>query len=457
MSVTSYDVRIYKTEAYEGRRVTSYRVRWKVGGRHFKETFRTSSQAKNFKSGLRSAASKGEAFFVDSGRPVSMVREADKISWFQFAVELTDVRWNGSAATSRRTDSEALTAITMQMFSTTSRMPDEKLLRRVLKLWAFNTRNRAERPMSDYERRALTWAERHTRDVSTLSDAAIVRKVLNGLAVKLDGKPRAASVVTRWRKTLSVAIGYAVERRLLARNPLKEIKWTAPQKTVRSIDRRVVANPIQARSIFNELLTFENGRRLLAFFGCIYYAAMRPEEAAAIGTRHLAIPAQGWGDIHLDGARPYAGKEWTDTGEARDERQLKHRQIGETRTVPCPPELTALLHAHLERYGTAPDGRLFVGVRRAEYLPTRTVTLAWQRARAAALSPTAAASPLARTPYDLRHAAVSTWLAAGVPVTKVAEWAGHSVEVLLKIYAKCLDGEEARTRAKVTAALAGTI
>ncbi len=116
-----------------------------------------------------------------------------------------------------------------------------------------------------------------------------------------------------------------------------------------------------------------------------------------------------------------------------------------------------MLHEHLGRYGAAPDGRLFVGARRPDYLPTRTVTLTWQRARAVALTPEAAASPLARTPYDLRHAAVSTWLAAGVPVTKVAEWAGHSVEVLLKIYAKCLDGEEARTRAKVTAALAGAV
>ncbi|HSU34665.1 MAG TPA: hypothetical protein VLJ88_03300 [Propionibacteriaceae bacterium] len=47
---------------------------------------------------------------------------------------------------------------------------------------------------------------------------------------------------------------------------------------------------------------------------------------------------------------------------------------------------------------------------------------------------------MADTPYDLRHAAVSTWLNGGVPPTQVAEWAGHSVEVLLKIYAKCLDG-----------------
>jgi integrase len=44
------------------------------------------------------------------------------------------------------------------------------------------------------------------------------------------------------------------------------------------------------------------------------------------------------------------------------------------------------------------------------------------------------------TPYDLRHAAVSTWLAAGVPAAEVAERAGHTVDVLLKVYAKCLDG-----------------
>ncbi len=48
---------------------------------------------------------------------------------------------------------------------------------------------------------------------------------------------------------------------------------------------------------------------------------------------------------------------------------------------------------------------------------------------------------------------MSTWLNAGVPPTKVAEWAGHSVEVLLTIYAKCLDGEGARVRSRVADAL----
>jgi hypothetical protein len=48
---------------------------------------------------------------------------------------------------------------------------------------------------------------------------------------------------------------------------------------------------------------------------------------------------------------------------------------------------------------------------------------------------------------------VSTWLNGGVPATTVAEWAGHSVEILLRIYAKCLDGSDALIRQRVQAVL----
>jgi protein gp37 len=50
----------------------------------------------------------------------------------------------------------------------------------------------------------------------------------------------------------------------------------------------------------------------------------------------------------------------------------------------------------------------------------------------------------AATPYDLRHAGVTGWLNAGVPVPEVAEWAGHSPEVLWRIYAKCVDSSIAK-------------
>jgi len=61
---------------------------------------------------------------------------------------------------------------------------------------------------------------------------------------------------------------------------------------------------------------------------------------------------------------------------------------------------------------------------------------------------------LARRPYDLRHAAVSLWLNAGVPATQVAEWAGHSVNVLLRVYAKCIYGQDEAVRQRVQVALA---
>lgn len=77
----------------------------------------------------------------------------------------------------------------------------------------------------------------------------------------------------------------------------------------------------------------------------------------------------------------------------------------------------------------------------------------WRLVRAEAFTPDVYASPLAGTPYDLRHAAVSTWLNGGVTATTVAKWAGHSVEILLKIYAKCLDGGQQQMFAQIQKAL----
>jgi hypothetical protein len=36
---TTFDARVYLTEVYRGSEVTTYKVRWKVGGRLWKEGF----------------------------------------------------------------------------------------------------------------------------------------------------------------------------------------------------------------------------------------------------------------------------------------------------------------------------------------------------------------------------------------------------------------------------------
>jgi hypothetical protein len=74
---TTYDVRVYKTEAYRGARVSSYRVRWKTAGQGWRRTFRNKAQADVFRGELLAAARKGEAFSQETGEPVSW-RRADR-------------------------------------------------------------------------------------------------------------------------------------------------------------------------------------------------------------------------------------------------------------------------------------------------------------------------------------------------------------------------------------------
>lgn len=236
------------------------------------------------------------------------------------------------------------------------------------------------------------------------------------------------------------------------------------------VDRRSVVNSRQARALLDAVHVQQpSGARLVAFFGVMYYAGLRPEEAINLAADNVILPRQirdehnqqrqdpppgdaDWGELHIRSATPDAGGEWTDDGSARDKRQLKHRAEGDSRIVPTHPELTKILREHLAQFGTNPDGRLFGGVRGGE-LPTITYRRAWIKARQVALTAAEQASPLARRPYDLRHACLSTWLNGGVYPTQVAEWAGHSVDVLLRIYAKCIAGQDELAKRRISEAL----
>ncbi|NDL60838.1 tyrosine-type recombinase/integrase [Phytoactinopolyspora sp. XMNu-373] len=448
--LTSYNARVWKTTVRKGTRVTTYYVRWGVDGRAFNRSFRKRAQADSFRSELVSAARKGEAFNVNSGLPESMQQADKEISWYEFACDYVDAKWPKSAATTRRTIAEAMTAVTCSMFTTDRGQPDGVQLRSALKRYAFNTSRRASPEIPEHTMHALRWASRHTRPAADLKDPQVLRRILDDLATRLDDTARAPSVVSRWRRILHNAVEYAIECKILTTNPIPALKWK-PARTVQAVDSRRVANPTQVRALLKAVSM--RAPHLVAFYACLYFAALRPEEAAGLSKQNLTLPAEGWGEIHLERARPHAGSEWTNSGDKRDNRQLKQRAIGETRTVPCPPELTALLHRHIKRFGTTADGRLFVGQRNADHLPVLTVTRTWARAREAVFGEIAGTSHVAARPYDLRHAAVSTWLNAGVPATQVAEWAGHSVDVLLATYAKCIDGEAQRNRAKIDQAL----
>jgi hypothetical protein len=427
--LTTYNVRIWKTEVYKGKRVTSHYVRWSVETKRFRESFRTRAQAESFRAALMAAARKGEAFYVSSGLPVSMRQTQQNMSWYEFACDYVDAKWPKSAATTRRTVPEAMTAVTCSMLTTDRGRPDGVQLRFALKRFAFNTGRRDGSNQPRQVTEALSWASRHTRPVAAISDPQVLRKVLDDIATCLDGTPRAPSVVSRWRRILHNAVEYAIEREILATNPIPALKWKPP-RTVQAVDRRRVANPAQARALLTAVDT--RAPHLVAFYACLYFAALRPEEAAGLTKQNLPLPAEGWGEIHLERAKPHAGSEWTNSGDERDNRQLKQRAIGETRTVPCPPELTALLHRHIKRFGTTADGRLFVGQRNADHLPVLTVTRTWARAREAVFGDNAFAFQIYEqliTVVHVRSAARAELERTFAEVDRVLELCGQHPEV----------------------------
>ena len=192
----------------------------------------------------------------------------------------------------------------------------------------------------------------------------------------------------------------------------------------------------------------------MALYACMYFAALRPGEAVALRRQDCYLPATGWGRLILEKSRPEVNRRWTDTASAHDERGLKHRPASETRRVPIPPELVAILREHVDTFGVAADGRIFSSDR-GHPVASTAISDVWAAARSLALTPAQVASSLAGRPYDLRHAAVSLWLSAGVSPPRVAERAGHSVEVLLRVYAKCLDDGDDIANTRIDAALRG--
>ncbi|GAA1562592.1 tyrosine-type recombinase/integrase [Kribbella sancticallisti] len=431
----------------------SYTVRWRVAGEPFKKTCQTSALADSERSKLITAQRNGEAFDTETGRPVSEARLAEPMDWYEFACKYVDLKWPRAAATTRRSISDSLVSVTPSMFASDRGKPDAKVIRRSLHGWAFNAGRRdGERP--DDVQAALAWVERSCKPVSAFERSDTLRAALDALASKLDGKPAAATTVARKRAVFSNALDYAVELGLLDRNPIGSIKWTAPKQAGGAVDPRTVVNPSQARTLLAAVGEMPgSGPRMVAFFAVMYFSALRPGEAVNLRRSQLVLPKSGWGELLLEQSSPYAGASWTDDGEDRDRRQLKHRAVGEVRPVPCPPALTAILHEHLEEHGTDPDGRLFWAARGGD-LPAVTYQTMWKKVRKRAFGKEMAkSSQLARRPYDLRHAAVSTWLASGVEAPRVALWAGHSVDVLLRVYAKFLDGQEEVARQRIEAAL----
>jgi integrase len=350
MEGSTYDVRVYRTEVYKGANVTTYKVRWKTAHRLWKEGFRNAAQADSFRSSLLAAARKGEAFSPGTGRPVSWKRQESIVSWYALTLDYTAAKWPYAAPNHRKSIAEALTDATEAMLASDEPPYPVGEIRRALRTWAFSDRLRGTAEPPEDLAAIVHWLQTATLPVADLgrpgTGAARCRTILDRISRKQDGTAAAANTANRKRAVLNNLMRYAVETGALPANPLKAVKWTRP-RTLKNVDPRTVVNSTQARRLLAAVgQQGERGARMVAFFGCMYYAALRPEEAVELRPENLdSLPDHGWGELILTNSEPRSGTWWTDSGSARQRRELKHRPRGET-----PPG------THPPRLGRAPEG-----------------------------------------------------------------------------------------------------
>lgn len=458
----TYDVRIYAIERRPDR-PKPYRLRWLVGQRKHSKSYKLKPQADGRRAELMSALRVGEQFDEESGLPVSELRaRKGSITWYEHTLTFINRKWDAAPAKSRKNFADALATITPALVQSSAGRPEAQVLRRALYGWAYNKNRWNGDPSAGMWQgeppaevvRALNWIANHSLPVARLEDPEVVRLALDALALKLDGTPAAARTAQRKRACLSDVLGLAVEKKYFSTpvNPLKTVQWTAPKST-QEVDPGSVPNPRQVRALLKGVREQgSRGAHLEAFFGCLYYAAMRPAEAAALQRSQCHLPETGWGTLTLRHGFVRAGRSWTDDGQAHQQRGLKARAAKDSRPVPIPPHFVRMLREHLERYGTAPDGRLF-RTNRGGPLQETGYGEVWARARESVLSSDEAASLLARRPYDLRHAGVSFWLGSGVDPMECARRAGHTIAVLFRVYAKVLARTQELANQRIDAAM----
>ncbi|GGO58329.1 hypothetical protein GCM10012287_56240 [Streptomyces daqingensis] len=329
----TYDVRVWGIRSRNSKSAP-FQLRWLVGGTQHQQPFQTKTQADGRRSELLSAVRNREQFDTKTGLPASELRALNSPTWYAHACAYALMKWPEAAAKHRVGIAEALTNVTPVLVTTTKGSPDPKLLRYALRSWAFQATRTTDgdhasrkdvTPPPDEVTAALRWIAEHSLQLAEVGESAHLRRALTALSRKLDGSRAADNTFRRKRTVLSSAFRYAVELDLMPNNPLSRIDWAPPQ-TDDEVDFGYVPGPAQARELMKAVQGQGlRGEHLHSFFGCLYYAATRPSEAAHLKRTDCKLPKHGWGELLLQGSRPEVGSGWTDDGKSYEERGLKRR------------------------------------------------------------------------------------------------------------------------------------
>lgn len=396
-----------------------YYVKWRVDGRDRTRSFKTRGEAERFRSELQTSVREGQPFDLALGLPVAWVEQSGAPTWWSWSAEWLCLKWPQWSGHSRRSGVESLTLLAPLLVRPNAPPPPVALA-----AWL---RELGYQPGPAPPGDMASWLDRWSIPLADI-EPALLEGVLQAASTRADG---AATVV-------------AVARR-------RRIEWRPPAHSV-AVDVATVATPTDVAAIIDHVAAMSGGAgRYAALFAMVGVGGVGPSEAIGLHVADLELPARGWGLASLRGAITSPGTRYTTAGTVVETKSLKHRAPGAVREVPISPGLVAHLQRHLERFEPV-EGRVFSNAKGQPVTATNYGPV-WVRARST-LWP-AGHSLAATTLYDLRHAAATMMLRAAVPPAEVARRLGHSVDMLMRVYAGVFADERDRSNQLIDDALLG--
>ena len=248
--------------------------------------------------------------------------------------------------------------------------------------------------------------------VSELDAPTIVR-----LREEMKREAISGSTIRNRLMPLRVIVNQAREQGILTTSPFDGVKLP-----VANGSRDRFADRHEAEALLGLL---ENPAR--AFMAVAFYSGLRAGEIAGLKIEHLDIA----------GATIYVRQAWS----ARVRKMGKPKSRRSIREVPIPAVLVAHLTEHLATRPSDGEALVFVSTRGGAF-NSQSVN---DRVRKECASPNVGLQPI--TLHSARHTYASLSAAAGVPITDLSEFLGHSsLELSLKTYRHLYP--EARTFAK---------
>ena len=419
----------------DGRR--RYRVRWRHLGTVRERNFATKAEAERLATSIRRAIEDGAAFDASSGLPVAPTASPDMLAGY--VEQWLAARWQTWKPRTRASELEAAVRIVLYAVKPGSDNPPDGIrayLARTLRPDAGRTGDLSV-PADPVDRRlwerdCARWIERSTLPMSALTPPATEQLTLR-LGRLLDGvTPASATTARRYRTTLRALLRDAFEDGLLGSDPwTRKVAKASRSNVDTTVNTTMLPEHTEARRVIAHIVSHQPASDTYRQLSSLaLHLGLRPSEALALRWEDFELPESGWGTVVIARTTDGAGGFGT----------TKTNRI---RHVPVPPELVA----ELREFSLGEQaGQVFLT--RNGRVPTLSN---WNRAvkracRAAGVAPMSL--------YDFRHLNATFMLNLGIAPAEIAARLGHSVDVLLSVYAGVMTGDRERANAAIEQALA---